>query len=381
MDIWHRNDYLNYAHERGRTGDVAKEALSQAQSMQRNGFPAILTLRHLADIHGVAYQYLRTIVSRTRDPYRVFRLRKQGGGFRTITVPENTLIGVHRWIDRQILQNVQPDANAVAYCSGSSVMQCAKKHAGCRWLIKCDVQQFFESISELQVYRVFQKIGYSRLVSFELSRLTTRIHQGDNARYDLKRWQNRRAMQDNVISAYTDLRVGHLPQGAPTSPRLSNLAVRPLDEGLGRIAIEYRLSYSRYADDIFFSSHHSKFNRENAVAALQRIRSVIRKHGLRPHATKCRIVPPGARKVVLGLCVNDERPRLSKEFRQQLELHVYYTCRFGIRKHAEQREFDSVFGFREHLKGLLSFAAQIDPPYSLRLKAELDSKSDWNNLV
>ena len=102
----------------------------------------------------------------------------------------------------------------------------------------------------------------------------------------------------------------------------------------------------------------------------------MRSIGLRPNISKTTIVPPGSRKIVLGLCVNDNVPRLSRDFKQRLKTHVHYIVRFGILKHSRARKFDSVVGFREHLKGLIRYAKHIEPDFTRKLLSELN-KSDW----
>ena len=95
--------------------------------------------------------------------------------------------------------------------------------------------------------------------------------------------------------------------------------------------------------------------------------------GLAPNISKTQIVPPGARKVVLGLVVNDSKPRLVKEFRDRLRQHLYYLERadVGPVEHAERRGFASIQGMRNHVTGLLAFARQIDLAFAEECEAKL----------
>src|SRR5262249_15519185 len=148
-----------------------QRALEQAHAVQQRGLPAILTLNHLAVRAGVPHGTLRTYVGRGTDPYLVFHIRKHSGGFRTICVPDWPLARVQRWLATRLLNHVRPHSNSFAYAPDTSIVRCARMHCGCRWLVKMDISRFFESISEIQVCRVFRQLGYRPLVAFQLARL------------------------------------------------------------------------------------------------------------------------------------------------------------------------------------------------------------------
>lgn len=171
-----------------------------------------------------------------------------------------------------------------------------------------------------------------------------------------------------VISSYMTGRVGHLAQGAPTSPMLSNLAMVRFDTDVARLAERSGLIYTRYADDLIFSNATTDFCRSRAEQMVQAIYTVMLNYGLRPHSSKTVIAPPGARKVVLGLLVDRDRPRLSRRFRGKLEQHLFYLVRNGPVSHARRRGFRSVFSMQQYIKGLLSFANQVDPTYAAPLR-------------
>ena len=85
-----------------------------------------------------------------------------------ICVPEPTLLIVQRWINQRILSHAKPHQASTAFAEGCSIKRAAERHCCARWLIKLDVANFFESISEVRVYRVFVGLGYQPLVSLEL---------------------------------------------------------------------------------------------------------------------------------------------------------------------------------------------------------------------
>ena len=160
--------------------------------------------------------------------------------------------------------------------------------------------------------------------------------------------------------------IGALPQGAPTSPMLSNLVMRKFDEALEEYANTRGLCVTRYADDIVFSTADQAFTRADAAQVTVDVAATLRRFGLLVNAVKTKIVPPGARKVVLGLVVDADRPTLSKEFKRSLETHLHAIEKFSPRSHCAARKFDSVYGMRRYLFGLVAYATQIDEHFGRR---------------
>lgn len=380
MDNWHSQHYKKYGKELGVEDDILDNAVKSRLKIKAvdSRLPSIFTLRHLAYIANVDFSFLRKIVSRNiNDPYKIFRLKKNTGrGFRIISIPDPELMKVQRWINKNILTLGRPNSVSYAFMEGISVKDAAELHCGCRWLIKLDVRQFFETISEIPVYRVFRKFGYQPLVSFELTRLCSRLGSNTKAR-NKKRWLANKDKY-NVINQYKHYRMGHLPQGAPTSPMLSNLVMESFDESILKIANECNLVYTRYADDLAFSTKSNEFTREDAKHFIYQVYDVMKQYGLSPNTSKTKIVPPGSRKIILGLLVDGERPKLTREFRNNLRQHIYYlrNSQIGPAEHARKRGFTSLLGLRHHIEGLISYAAHIDP--MLAKKYRLDLKSvEW----
>jgi len=144
---------------------------------------------------------------------------------------------------------------------------------------------------------------------------------------------------------------------------LANLAMRKIDEEITRLATSYYLTYTRYSDDLAFSSLSEDFSRDRARQFIKELYKLVSQRGLRPNTVKTVIIPPGSRKIVLGLLVNTDTPKLTKEFRSKLECHIYYLEKLGPTKHAEKRGFRTVLGLRRHIEGLVSYASSIDPQF------------------
>jgi len=276
-----------------------------------------------------------------------------------------------RWIAKRILAHGRPHWASYAYAPGCSIKEAASLHCGCAWLIKLDVHRFFESISEIAAYRVFLGLGYQPLVAFELARICTRQSKW-RAAHRHEQWRADRSFHA-AIPAYKQHLIGHLPQGAPTSPMLSTLAMVALDEQVAAIAKRFDLFYTRYADDLCLSTPNSGFGRADAAKVIKEVYRVMARFGLSPNRIKTKVSPPGSRKIVLGLLVDGSEPRLTREFRANIRRHIHYLRRddVGPVGHAAKRGFASVLGLRNHIEGLISYARQIDPEYANRRAQEL----------
>ena len=341
--------------------------------------PPILTLNHLAHMTQVPYKHLRDYVTRDIESYKIFRVRKrarprQPTSFRVICIPPPSLAVAQRWIAQYVLAKARPHTASTAFAPNCKLIDAAAPHCASRWLIKVDVQRFFESISEIDCYRVFRSLGYQPLVSLELSRLCTRVGHFSRMRRAIK-WRRKAALSKSKIPGYASRDIGHLPQGAATSPMLANLAMREADRLMTALADRFGLTYTRYADDLTFSTTDPAFERENARKAVNEVYSILRRFGLTPNLAKTTIASPRTRKIVLGLQVGQDTPRLTRAFKMKLRMHLYYLERedVGPLLHAERRGFSAVAGMRNHLMGLAAYAVQIEPKYGRDIKARLEA--------
>jgi retron-type reverse transcriptase len=355
---------------------------------------------------------------------------------------------LQRFLVQKVLNNVDPHISSTAFAPKCNIIKAVEPHLGCQWLIKIDVSGFFESISELAVYRVFRSIGYQPLISFELARLCTRRPGMPSKSRQSKRWlvrsnkpmvissyepatepdvreiarlKEKDASEDRVREDLSDIldgrvsdnlsrqgdlfsssddpiyqkymsfdsedelfsvddfmdedflsseeeiqpfvrRMGYLPQGAPTSPMLANLAVYGLDCELEELAAQFSLIYTRYADDMAFSTLNK--NSLDRAIAKKFVAEVYRKFahwGLRPNLSKTHIRGPGSRKMILGLLVNDDVVRLPKSYFDNLKMHFYYIRKNGPGAHATARGFASSLQLRHHVEGLIHHAIQVEP--------------------
>lgn len=375
MNHWNSQRYLKDGRAKSKSLDLLNSAIATAEITRaaNPNVPPILTLNHLAYQVGVPYDLLRSVVARGGESgqtfYRVYKVKKNDAGHargrtRTICVPSPLLLKTQRWIHENILIQGRFHEAACAYRPKAKIFDAASVHCEARWMVKMDVTNFFESILEPKVYRVFRAFGYQPLVALELTRLCTRLRNSSPIRSFAAPMR---------IDAYNSGRLGHLPQGAPTSPLLANLASYVLDLELTEIAVAHEMSYTRYADDITFSTSSLGWSRKKAVDLLEAGHIRLRAHGFSPNHAKAHIVAPGARKIVLGLAVDREVPRLTKQFKNKLRAHIYYLQRYQLSNSPPHQllGFDSVLGFQRHVFGLAYYAMGIEREWGAARLAEL----------
>jgi RNA-directed DNA polymerase len=361
--------YLKRGTELGIPGPILSAARQQMSLIESKGSRPVLSLNHLARLTGCSATYLRRIVQRTYYPYVDIARPKRLGGARLISAPEPVLLSVQRWILDNALGHVSPHSSSFAYRKGVSIVDCAEQHVGARWMVKFDLRDFFGSIDEASVFKIFREGGYNNLVSLEMARICTRMPPGF-PQYPLNSVRQRYAS----IPAYAAGKPGVLPQGAPTSGALANTATTDLDTHLSAMAAASGLVFTRYSDDLTFSTG-SDWDRQRSSELARAVEKAVVNCGFKLNRKKTRVVPPGARHIVLGLLVDDERVRLLPEFRRRLIGHIRGVEEFTLQRHAHSRKFRSLLSFVRFIDGHIAYAQGIDPPWALSLRER------WNQAL
>lgn len=353
--------------------DNASQIITRIRSINPNVFP-LLTLNHLSVATGLDYGYLRNVVARKTGRYRHFYMRKRVPGrhtVRMISIPTPKLMQCQNWIVRNILKHATPHASSYAYHPHSNPIFAARRHTEAVWLVKVDIQDFFHAINEHAVYRVFRSLGYAGILALELARICTMpakrpVHAKDpSVRY-----------VSPAVEYYQTPSVGILPQGAPTSPMLSNLVMHDIDQRLTELAKKSGMRFTRYADDIVFSCT-DKRSGSSVRSIRNQILKVLNEAGFRPNLRKTVIRGPGDRKIVLGMLVDGSRPRLAKEFKDRIRMHLHYLSHpnFGPPHHAVARG-TSIASIYHHVLGLIFWARAVEPLYGSSLLKEFD-RIEW----
>jgi RNA-directed DNA polymerase len=360
-----------YLQAKPKLGNRPAESLkTYAQRLMRSKLPVVFTLRHLSKIVNVDYSLLRATAGRFREAanYRMFAIKKRSGGRRHIHAVSGKLLRTQQFINSEILQKLEPHHASFAFHPEGGIRACASMHCGARWLFQYDLKDFFYSINEADVYKVFVDAGYRPLLSFELARICTTLRLPIHLKHLLRLPQSSKTYdlyQRNIqVLAFGYFPgffpMGVLPQGAPTSPMLSNLVARKLDESLSDFADRYGFVYTRYADDITLSTAEDLPNGMSIGDLNRAVVGIIRKNKFRENPKKTRVAGPGANKTVLGLLVDSPQPRLSKEVYKRIDRHLHATLKYGIISVSQYEKFDSVIGYYNHLAGLIAFVKDVD---------------------
>lgn len=305
----------------GRSPFFVAKCLAYAEPLAKAGLPVIYDVAHLAAEVEIDEARLRELMVRPASAYVQYQIPKYAGGLRRIREPVWPLTKIQRWILRNILDKQLCHQAATAFIRRRSVKINAEFHVGQTMVLSLDVKDFFESIKRAQISRVFREMKYSDEVADALTRLT--------------------------------IFGGGLPQGASTSPSLSNLVMRTVDEELFDFSKRLAIHYSRYADDLTFSG---RFRPGRVVA---KVRRILERAGLELNEGKTRLMLTHQRQEVTGIVVNKylQTPR---ELRRKLRQELYYIERYGLEEHCSRST--SLYGERlNHLRGVAEFVAFINP--------------------
>lgn len=346
----------------------AKDLQLYSLNLRSKNLPVIFSIGHLSHITGSECTFFHQTIQRKREQsnYRIYRISKRSGGFRYIHAVNSKLLEVQKFINSHILQKAVPHQASMAYHVGTGgIRHCAQVHCRCRWLFQFDLHDFFWDVTEIDVFNIFNRLGYRRLLSFEMARLCTTTHLPRAARSKVLHSHRGFDFSHAESSTLPYLRpnftaIGVLPQGSPTSPMLANLAAYQLDCDLSELARKHGMVYTRYADDLCFSLH-----RDPSKSEIQLIRNSIVKAisntGFKVNKKKTRIARPGSRKEVVGLLVNVDTPLLTRNTRGRIDRFIYAIQKYGIDAVAKHDGFDSSIGLYNHLQGLVAFACDVDP--------------------
>jgi RNA-directed DNA polymerase len=223
--------------------------------------------------------------------YRRWTIPKRSGGVRTITSPKRGLKAAQRWALRNVAEKLPVHGAAHGFMSARSIVTNAQAHAGADVIVKVDVKDFFPTVTWRRVKGLFRKAGLAESVSTLLAMMCT------EAPRDVVEFRGR------TLFVATGPRA--LPQGAPTSPAITNAICLRMDRRLSGLARALGFVYTRYADDLTFSWRKSDDRAKAPVGALlASLKKILRAEGFVLHPDKTMIMRDGDRQKVTGLVVN-----------------------------------------------------------------------------
>jgi hypothetical protein len=316
-------------------------------------------LAWLADVRGLE----RTVTAEKLRNYRYAAVPRRSGLPRVIEAPKLRLKEVQRWVLREILDRVPVHDAARGFTRGRSVIDHARHHSGHHAVLRLDLADFFASISAARVFGIFRTAGYEPSVAHALTGLSTNT-------VPQHVWQviHRAAASAGIQPRFRlgrQLATPHLPQGAPTSPALANLAAFRLDRRLSGLAASLDLRYSRYADDLAFSGRRLPRRAAHLRAA---VAEIVRDEGFALNTDKTTLRTAAARQQVCGLVVN-VAPAVPRGEYDRLKAILHNAARHGA---ASQ----GLLGREAHLRGRIAWVASLNPARGAKLLRRFE-EIDW----
>jgi retron-type reverse transcriptase len=280
------------------------QTLCDQARLESKGLPIFSTVAEIAEAVGITVNELRflTFSRKTSNVshYIRFNLKKKTGGERTISAPMPRLKRVQHWVLANILEKVELHDAAHGFRKERSIVSNALPHVGAEVIINLDLKDFFPSIAYKRVKGLFRSLGYSEAAATIFGLLCTEPETQEVA------------LDGKTYFVATSGR--HLPQGAPTSPALTNLLCRRLDRRLLKMAEELGFAYTRYADDLTFSA--SGEAKKHICNVLRRTEAIVTHEGFEVHPHKTRVLRRSRQQEVTGVVVNEKANVSRKELRR-----------------------------------------------------------------
>ncbi|TCQ83173.1 MULTISPECIES: reverse transcriptase domain-containing protein [Rahnella] len=300
-----------------------------AKNLESKNLPIIYELKHLSKLLGMEYALLSRMSGINRFFYRSFSIKKRNGGRRIINSPYPKISYVQNWIKDKILSQVPISNNAYAYVNGLSHIEHARQHIGSDVFLKIDLLDFFGQISDQRVKKIFSELGYTDKLSLQLARLCTCNSS--------------------------------IAQGAPSSPILSNIVLKELDETLFTIANSNSILYTRYADDIYFSGKHV------SKGFFSKIKGVINNFGMVINEEKSKIYKSHHKKIVTGIIVNQKEIRAPKHMRRRFRTESYILLKDKFKVFNGERGLFNP-NYIDEILGLGMYILSVEPQNAYVIK-------------
>jgi len=292
-------------------------------------------LSSLAMDLGFSPRALYSVSYHRNSHYRKVQIPKANGEFRELSVPDEFLKSIQRNIASKLLAFEEISPFATAYCSGGSTKKNASPHVGKHVILKLDIRHFFDNIIYPMVKdKVFPAERYSEA--------------------------------NRVLLTMLCMHRDALPQGAPTSPVISNIIMKDFDNVIGQWCREQQIEFTRYCDDMTFSGDF------DPKPVIQMVKRELRKLGFFLNDKKTTVVRDGQKKTVTGIVVN-EKANVPSGYRRKLRQELYYCGKYGLKNHMLRQNLQlTEERYLCQLLGRVNYVLQITPDDS-----EMRRCKDW----
>ena len=273
---------------------------------------------------GISAKTLYAVSNNISKHYHKAKLPKKSGGYRNLSVPDEVLKSIQRRIADVLLIHMPVSRYAKAYRDGSSTLRNAKHHVGKQVVLKLDILHFFDSIR----YSTVKDIVFPEEIYAEPLRILL-----------------------TMLCYHKDA----LPQGAPSSPAITNIILYEFDEQIGQWCRERGIAYTRYCDDMTFSGDF------DPAEVIRFVRLELKKMGFLLNGQKTKVQRPGQQQSVTGIVVN-ENLSIPADYRRKLRQELYYCKKFGIQEHLQKIGLEIPEDtYRMQLLGKVSYVLQVQP--------------------
>ncbi|SOD13356.1 reverse transcriptase family protein [Pedobacter xixiisoli] len=332
------------------------EIESAIESLQRFNLPVFENLSDFASALGTDLSALRYLLYQRKvsriNHYHAFQIPKKSGGKRTITAPKQKLKRLQLWVLENVLNRIQINHHVHGFIKERSIVSNARPHLQKDIVINVDLKDFFPSISYKRVKGFFHKLGYSEQLSTIFALICT--------------YAETEKVEMDGVNYYVQKGNRFLPQGSPASPAISNLIAYKLDKKIQGLAAKFNFTYTRYADDLTFST--SKENEKNIASLLFFLKKIIEVEGFAIHPAKTHIMRKGNLQKVTGIVVN-----------QKLNVQRVQLRKFRALLHQIEKEGwkDQKWGNAKYLinaiEGYINFVKMVNESKAMVFKAQLTS--------
>lgn len=313
--------------------------------MNEKNIPNIQSTRDLADLLNTTNQNLFRVYHEINSHYKRVTIPKRNGTNRVLHIPDDTLKSIQKKILVHILENIPVSKYATAYIKGKNLSANALPHIKHKYLLKIDIKDFFPSITYLQVYTTAFN---SKIFPIQVGQILSSLCCRNDC----------------------------LPQGTPTSPYLSNVVMKSFDNCIGEWCNNRDISYTRYCDDLTFSSNSPMGNLYVKVC------DMLECMGFEINDRKTHFITNKSQQKVTGLVVN-EKVSLPKDYKRNLRQELYFVEKYGIEdaiikggKHDFiKQDIPQSDSYYSYLIGKTNYVLQIEPnnKYFIEAKGKLIS--------
>ena len=323
------------------------------EKLQQYMLPVLAAPADLAAALGISIPQLRWLAyhneAATRTHYVRFSVPKKSGGTRELAAPHKTLRHCQEWIFDNILDKLPVHGAAHGFTRGRSTVTNAAGHAGRDVLVNTDLKDFFPSITFPRVAGMFRGLGYSPAVAAILALLCTE--------------SPRKTVEYVGVTYHVATGPRALPQGACTSPALSNRAARKLDMRLAGLAAKLGWNYTRYADDATFSASGEAAGKVGYLLA--QIRHISQDEGFAVNETKTRVLRQNSSQRVTGIVVN-QHPAAPRKLVRRLRAILHHAKSEGLAAQNRGRHEN----FVSWLGGMIAYVAMVNPDQARPLQVQ-----------